>query len=182
MKIKRQKNTSLTFPWFSFIYSPTREEWPSPRWIFGGSGLRDGHLLLWRTCSRINNVAHDQTYLACWERPLFICGWCRVGSVQPAEADGKWNRWYRWWTEHGTLLLNCGCVFIFLSGMICGAIRSRESRANWALQERTLLVSLFKCLKWIFRSTLPYTLKAPTPPPASLKTMHQEEFLGVICL
>lgn len=39
---------------------------------------------------------------------------------------------------------------------------SREKLADWALQERTLLVSLFKCLKWIFRSTFPYTLDPPT--------------------
>lgn len=31
----------------------------------------------------------------------------------------------------------------------------RGKLANWALQERALLVSLFKCLKWIFRSTFP---------------------------
>lgn len=39
---------------------------------------------------------------------------------------------------------------------------SREKLAGWALQEKTLLVSLFKCLKWIFRSAFPYTLNPPT--------------------
>lgn len=38
-----------------------------------------------------------------------------------------------------------------------------EKLDNWALQGRSLLVSLFKCLKWIFRRAFPYTLKSPSP-------------------
>lgn len=59
------------------------------------------------------------------------------------------------------------CFFLFFS--FCFEIEedlwhiwSGEKSASWALQERTLLVSLFKCLKWIFRSTFPYALDTPT--------------------
>lgn len=55
-------------------------------------------------------------------------------------------------------------------------IWSREKLTNWALLKRTLLVSLFKCLKWIFRSAFPYTLNPHNLSKLSIKENFQVSF------
>lgn len=66
----------------------------------------------------------------------------------------------------GLFCLIVDVTFLFFIREDLWHIWSRERLHNSALQERTRLVSLFKCLKWIFRrSAFPYTLDPGPPDP-----------------